>query len=110
MDTDGWKLLAVCVRESLSVVIFYISYMVGARERLSRGHRVDGLQHCALLAAAVAGGPVQHIHQVGYEEVALQRRHAFLRQDRCLAAHRARQRQAVGGDVVLQAPGSGRGG
>lgn len=103
-------IICVCVRESLSVVLSYISYVVGAGERLSRGHRADGLQHGVLLAAAVAGGPLQHIHQVGDEEIALQRRHAFLRQDRCLAAHRARQRQAVGGDVVLQAPGSGRGG
>lgn len=69
-------------------------------------HRGDVVESGSLLAAAVRR-PLQHVHQVGDEEVILQCRHTFLWQDRGLAAHRARQCEAVGRDVILQAPEGG---
>ena len=80
--------------------------MVGAGEQLACSHRGDVVESGGLLAAAVRR-PLQHIHQVGDEEVVLQCRHTLLRQDRGLAAHGARQCEAVGRDVILQAPGGG---
>lgn len=80
--------------------------MVGAREQLACSHRGDVVESGGLLAAAVRC-PLQHVHQVGDEEVVLQCRHTLLRQDRGLAAHGARQCEAVGRDVILQAPGGG---
>lgn len=81
----------------------YVACMVGAGEGLSGCHGADVVEHAALVAAAV-GAALQDVHQVGDEEVALQRRHALLRQDGRLTAHRARQRQTVSRDVVLQTP------
>lgn len=78
--------------------------MVGAGEQLSRSHSGDGAESSGLLATAVRR-PLQHVHQVGDEEVILQCRHTFLRQDGGLAAHWARQCYAVSWDVILQAPG-----
>lgn len=78
--------------------------MVGAGQQLPCGHGGDVVERGGLLAAAVRRS-LQHVHQVGDEEVVLQRRHALLRQDGGLAAHGARQCEAVGRDVVLQAPG-----
>lgn len=80
--------------------------MVGAGEQLACSHRGDVVESGGLLAAAVRC-PLQHVHQVGDEEVVLQCRHTLLRQDRGLAAHGARQCEAVGRDVILQAPGGG---
>lgn len=82
----------------------YISPMVGTGEQLARGHRGDVVESGGLLAAAVRRS-LQHVHQVGDKEVVLQGRHTLLRQDGGLAAHWARQREAVGWDVVLQTPG-----
>lgn len=80
--------------------------MVGAGEQLARSHGGDVVESCGLLAAAVQR-PLQHVHQVGNEEVILQCRHTLLWQDGGLAAHGARQCEAVGRDVILQAPGGG---
>lgn len=77
--------------------------MVGAGQQLACSHIGDTVESGGLLAAA-ARRPLQHVHQVGDEEVILQRRHTLLRQDRGLAAHRAGKREAVGRDVILQAP------
>lgn len=85
----------------------YVASMVGAGEQLACGHRGDVVESGGLLAAAVRC-PLQHVHQVGDEEVVLQGRHTLLRQDGGLAAHRARQCEAVGRDVVLQTPGGGK--
>ena len=87
--------------------VSYIPPVVGTRERLTRGDGGDGVKLRRLVGVAV-GGALQNVHQVGDEEVALERRHAFLRQDGRLATHGARQRQAVGRDVVLQTPGRGK--
>ena len=85
--------------------------MVGAGQQLSGGpHGGCYVVERGGLGAAAVLGPLQHIHQVGDEEVALQRRHALLRQDGRLAAHGAGEGQAVGRDVVLQAPGEQEGG
>lgn len=83
--------------------------MIGAGEQLARSHSGDVVESGGLLAAA-ARLPLQHVHQVGNEEVILQRRHTLLRQDGGLAAHGARQGEAVGWDVILQAPGREGGG
>ena len=80
--------------------------MVWARQRLACSHGSDGLQNGGVLGAA-AWRPLQHVHQVGDEEVVLQRGHPLLGQDGGLAAHGAREGEAVGGDVVLQAPVGG---
>lgn len=77
--------------------------MVGAGEQLAFSHIGDTVESGGLLAAA-ARRPLQHVHQVGDEEVILQGRHTLLRQDRGLAAHGARKCEAVGRDVILQAP------
>lgn len=82
----------------------YIASMVGAGEQLACSHSGDVVESSGLLAAAVRR-PLQHVHQVSNEEVILQCRHTLLRQDRGLAAHGARQCEAVGRDVILQAPG-----
>lgn len=79
--------------------------MVGAGKQLACSHCSDVVEGSGLLAAAI-WRPLQHVHQVGNEEVILQCRHTFLRQDGGLAAHGARQCQAVGWNVILQAPGS----
>lgn len=78
--------------------------MVGAGEQLACSHIGDSGESGGLLAAA-ARRPLQHVHQVGDEEVILQRRHSLLRQDGGLAAHGAGKCEAVGRDVILQAPG-----
>lgn len=80
--------------------------MVWARERLSRSHRGDCLQDGGLLSV-VARRSLQHVHQVRDEKVILERGHPLLRQDGGLAAHRAGKGEAVGGNVVLQAPVTG---
>lgn len=80
--------------------------MVGAGEQLACSHRGDVVESGGLLAAAVWRS-LQHVHQVGDEKVVLQGRHSLLRQDGGLAAHWARQREAVGRNVVLQTPGGG---
>lgn len=77
--------------------------MVGAGEQLARSHIGDAVESGGLLAAA-ARRPLKHVHQVGDEEVILQGRHTLLRQDRGLAAHGAGKCEAVGRDVILQAP------
>lgn len=77
--------------------------MVGAGEQLACSHIGDSVGSSGLLAAA-ARRPLQHVHQVGDEEVILQRRHTLLRQDGGLAAHGAGKGEAVGRNVVLQAP------
>ena len=85
--------------------------MVGAGQQLACGPH-DGRSEvgCGGRGAAGVPGPLQHVHQVGDEEVALQRRHTLLREDGGLPAHGAGQGQAVHGDVVLQAPGRQEGG
>lgn len=85
----------------------YVASVVGAGEQLAGSHVGDTVESSGLLAAA-ARRPLQHVHQVGDEEVVLQRRHALLRQDGGLAAHGAGKREAVGRDVIVQAP-EGRG-
>lgn len=80
--------------------------MVGARQQLACCNTGDVVKNGVLLAAVV-WRPLQHIHQVGDEEVALQCRHTFFRQDGGLATNRTRQSEAVGRDVVLQAPKGG---
>lgn len=82
----------------------YTASMVGAGQQLPRAHSADVVQVGNLLAVGIRR-PLQHIHQVGDEEVVLQSRHSLLRQDGGLSTHRAGQSQAVGRDVVLQAPG-----
>lgn len=74
--------------------------MVGARQGFSCSHGSDRLQDGRLLDVA-AWSSLQHVHEVCDEEVVLQRGHPLLGQDGGLAAHGARQGQAVGGDVVL---------
>ena len=49
------------------------------------------------------------LHEVGDEEVVLQSRHSFLRQDGRLATDRAGERQRLWRDVVLETAGGGRG-
>lgn len=80
--------------------------MVGAGEQLACSHIGDTVESGGLLTAA-ARCPLKHVHQVGDEEVILQGRHTLLRQDRGLAAHGAGKREAVGRDVILQAPEGG---
>ena len=65
--------------------------MVGAGQRLrGGGGGADSLQAAAgLWAAAALGVSLQDVHQVGDKKVVLQRRHALLRQDGRLPAHRA---------------------
>lgn len=86
--------------------VSYVASMVWTGEQLACCHGGDVVESGGLLAAA-ARRPLQHVHQVGDEEVVLQCRHTLLRQDRGLAAHRAGQCEAVGRDVVLQTPGRG---
>lgn len=83
--------------------------MVGAGEQLAYSHIGDTVESGGLLAAA-ARCPLKHVHQVGDEEVILQGRHTLLRQDRGLAAHGAGKCEAVGRDVILQAPEGGEDG
>lgn len=80
--------------------------MVGTGQQLTCSNTGDVVKNGVLLAAVVRR-PLQHIHQVGDKEVVLQCRHTFFRQDRGLAANGTRQSEAVGGDVVLQAPKRG---
>lgn len=95
----------VCERQEGTLTLgTYIASMVRAREQLARSYSGDVVESSGLLAAAVRR-PLQHVHQVSNEEVVLQCRHTLLRQDRGLAAHGARQCEAVGRDVILQAPG-----
>lgn len=82
--------------------------MVGAGEQLACSHVGDTAESGGLLAAG-ARCPLKHVHQVGDEEVILQGRHTLLRQDRGLAADGAGKREAVGRDVILQAPEGGEG-
>lgn len=84
----------------------YVASMVRAGEQLGCSDIGDVVESSRLLAAAVRR-TLQHVHQVSNEEVILQRRHTLLRQDRGLAAHGARQCEAVSGDVILQAPEGG---
>lgn len=84
----------------------YVASVVGAGEQLACSHIGDTVESGGLLAAA-AWRPLQHVHQVGDEEVILQGRHTLLRQDGGLAAHGAGKREAVGRDVILQAPEGG---
>lgn len=81
--------------------------MVGTGQQASCSHIGNVIKSGGLLAAAVRCS-LQYIHQVGDKEVILQRRHTFLREDGGLAAHGARQGEAVGRDVILQAPGGGK--
>lgn len=84
----------------------YVASMVGTGEQLACCHRGNVVESGGLLAAA-SRRPLQNVHQVGDEEIILQCRHTLLWQDGGLAAHGTRQCEAVGRDVVLQAPGGG---
>lgn len=81
----------------------YISSMIGTGEWLSSGNSVDSVS--AVLTEVSVWAPLQHLHQVGDEEITLKCRYTLLRQDGGLTAHGARQSQTVGGNVVLQTPG-----
>lgn len=68
------------IKEMESVGKSYTASMVGAGEQLACSHGGDVIESGGLLAAA-ARRPLQHVHEVGDEEVVLQCRHTLLRQD-----------------------------
>lgn len=70
----------------------HLPLVVGAGKRLA-GHGADRVQHGSggILVAGTVGLALEHLHEVGDEEVVLEGGHTLLRQDRGLAAHRAGQ-------------------
>ena len=65
----------------------YLALVIGAGEGFPGNGGADRLQHAAGLRRRALRVPLEHLHQVGDEEVVLQGGHTLLRQDGGLATH-----------------------
>lgn len=79
----------------------HLAFMVGAGEGLTRRGCTGRLQNITSFRSAALRVPLQHLHQICYEEVVLQGCHTLFRQDGGLSTYWAGQCQRLGRDVVL---------
>lgn len=79
----------------------YLAFVVGAGEGLTCRGCTGRFQDIASFRPAALRVPLQHLHQICYEEIVLQCCHTLFRQDGGLSTYWAGQSQRLWGDVVL---------